>query len=218
MPSPPSFPHPASAVSALRAFFILPLTARTIGAAPPVAGRSLPDGHVEFRIIETRGSDSLWMFEAEYSRSGAAARFAIAFKPIPASAQEISFQKLALIARPGSNATTLLRALADIHGGTVSQKATRRLPRLDVVAGFLGQALGHDTRRPTVAGEFSSKPAGPWLVFKLFLDTPDGATTEQIGEPAELYLALDRAGGRGMFVVKDPEYWPELNRVLASVL
>src|SRR5882672_8059158 len=44
------------------------------------------------------------------------------------------------------------------------------------------------------------------------------ATTDKLGEPAELFLALNPVAGRGWFLTKDPEYWPELNRVLATVL
>jgi len=92
------------------------------------------------------------------------------------------------------------------------------LQRLDITAAVLGQSLSHGPGKDVLAGEFTSQPAGDWIVLKLFLDTPDGATTDKLGEPAELFLALNPVAGRGWFLAKDPEYWPELNRVLATVL
>jgi len=173
---------------------------------------------VEFRVKEARSSDSIRLFEAEYSAGGAIARFAFTFRALPPACDDISFVKLAILSRPGSDASRLLGALAQLHGDSVIAKKPVRLLRLDITAGVLGQSLSHGSGKDVIAGEFSTAPRGDWVVLKLFLDTPDGATTDKIGEPAEIFLALNPAAGRGWFLAKDPEYWPELNRVLATVL
>jgi hypothetical protein len=158
------------------------------------------------------------VFEAEYSAAGSVARFALAFRaPTPASG-DMPVIRAALLARPSSNARELLAALARLHAGSVGREKPRRLPRLDITAAVLGQSLSHGPGTDVIAGEFATHPAGDWLVLKLFLDTPDGATTATIGEPAEIFVALDPVAGRGWFLLKDPEYWPELNRILAAVL
>jgi hypothetical protein len=176
------------------------------------------DDRVEFRIREAPSSDSTRVFEAEYSEAGTVARFAFTFRALPPTSSDISFIKLALLSRPGSDASALLGALARLHSGSLSKKKPPRLLRLDISAGVLGQSLSHGPGKDVIAGEFSTNPRGDWLVLKLFLDTPDGATTDKIGEPAEIFVALNPSAGRGWFLPKDPEYWPELNRVLAMVL
>jgi len=158
------------------------------------------------------------LFEAEYAANGAAAGFAIAFRPPEAGASTMPVVRAAVLSRRGSDARSLLAALARLHGGSLTRNTPRRLSRIDITAAVLGQSLSHGAGADVIAGEFSTQPAGDWLVLKLFLDTPDGATTERIGEPAELFVALNASGRRGWFLVKDPEYWPELNRVLATVL
>ena len=173
---------------------------------------------VEFRVREAQSSDSMRLFEAEYATGGTVARFAFTFRALPPASGDISFIKLALLSRPASDATTLLGALPRLHGGSLSPNKARRLLRLDITAGLLGQSLSHGRGKDVIAGEFSTDPRGDWLVLKLFLDTPDGATTARIGEPAEMFVALNPAAGRGWFLAKDREYWPELNRVLATVL
>jgi len=187
--------------------------------SPASRARSLwQDDRVEFRIKEARSADSLRVFEAEYLGDSTVARFAIAFRPIPKSSGELSFLKVAVLSRPNSNSRDLLRALARIHDSSARSTKPGRLQRLDITAAVLGQSLSHGPGKDVLAGEFTSQPAGDWIVLKLFLDTPDGATTDKLGEPAELFLALNPVAGRGWFLTKDPEYWPELNRVLATVL
>jgi len=173
---------------------------------------------VEFQIKEMRSADSMRFFDAEYSSGGAVARFVLTFRATPPTSGNMPVVKAALMARPGSDARGLLASLAQLHGGSLSRETPRRLRRLDITAAVLGQFLSHGPGSNTIAGEFSEQPRGDWLVLKLFLDTPDGATTTKIGEPAEIFVALNPVAGRGWFLVKDPEYWPELNRVLAAVL
>ena len=173
---------------------------------------------VEFRVSEPQSPDSLRLLEAEYSAGGRVARFAFTFHALPLASSDISFIRVGLLSRPSSDPSALLAALAHLHGGSLNSKKPPRLSRLDITAGVLGQSLSHGPGKDVIAGEFSTDPRGDWLVLKLFLDTPDGATTAKIGEPAEIFVALNPAAGRGWFLAKDPEYWPELNRVLATVL
>jgi len=181
--------------------------------APPSQG-----DRVEFRETERRPSESMRIFEAEYAANGATARFALGFRAPKSGATDMAVVKAAILSRPGSDARSLLAALARLHGGSLVRSTARRLPRIDITAAVLGQSLSPGAGADVIAGGFSTKPPGDWLVLKLFLDTPDGATTEKIGEPAEIFVALNPSAGRGWFLAKDPEYWPELNRVLATVL
>jgi hypothetical protein len=176
------------------------------------------DDRVEFRVRETRATDSMRVFEAEYPVDRPIARFAISFRSFAQESSDMPVVKAALMARPGSDARGLLQALARLHGGQARSTSGRRLAQIDVTAAVLGQGLSHGPGTNVIAGEFTDQPKGDWLVLKLFLDTADGATTEKIGEPAELFVALNGVTGEGWFLVKDPEYWPELNRVLALVL
>lgn len=199
----------------MRNNIIVAISAALVVISGPPARQD--DGRIEFRITEAQVVDSMRLFEAEYARGDTVARFALALR-IPAPSEEMAIVKAALLARTGSDARALLGALARLHEGKVSRKAARRLPRIDITAAVLGQALSHGKGENIIAGEFTTAPSGEWLVLKLFLDTPDGATTDKIGEPAEIFVALDPVGGRGWFLVKDPEYWPELNRVFATIL
>jgi hypothetical protein len=173
---------------------------------------------VEFRVKETAAQNATRHFDAEYSAGGAVARFAVEFRMPGAGSGDMPVVRAAIIAHPGSDCRALLQALARLHSGSVARTAPRRLRRIDITAGILGQSLSHGPGANVIAGEFSTRPRGDWLVLKLFLDTPDGATTAKIGEPAELFVAINPVEGRGWFLVKDPEYWPEVNRVLATVL
>ncbi len=79
---------------------------------------------------------------------------------------------------------------------------------LDV--GILGENLTRgagDGTGSTVAGEFTTSPAGSWLVTKLFL---------QDGE-AEVFLALDPISRRALLIRKDPEYGPDVMAELARL-
>lgn len=172
---------------------------------------------VEFRIREGEALDSLRLFEAEFTTGDRTARFAIAFVP-PADSGKMLAVRAALVARPGSDARELLRALAQLHDDSLRTAPATRLTRLDIDAVVLGQRLSHARGEDVIAGQFTSQPPDDWLVLKLFLDTPDGATTSRLGEPAEIYVALNLSEARGWFLTKDTEYWPELNQVLATVL
>jgi hypothetical protein len=176
-----------------------------------------PDS-VEFRVKEISSQGATRLFEAEYAAARAVARFGIEFRVPGAGSGDMPVVRAAIIAHSGSDCRPLLQALARLHSGSVAPIAPRRLQRIDITAGILGQSLSHGPGTNVIAGEFSTQPRGDWLVLKLFLDTPDGATTAKIGEPAELFVAINPVQGRGWFLVKDPEYWPELNRVLAAVL
>src|SRR5437762_1048939 len=154
---------------------------------PPTAVTHAPApqaDRVEFRVRETRSPDSMRLFEAEYSTGGAVARFALSIRDTPASGT-MPVVRAALVARPGSDARGLVRALAHLHGGSLSSDTPRSIRRLDITAAILGQSLSHGPGTNTIAGEFSEQPRGDWLVLKRFLDTPDEATTQKIGEPAE---------------------------------
>jgi hypothetical protein len=58
-----------------------------------------------------------------------------------------------------------------------------------------------------LAGEFTSRPAGPWIVTKVFFPA----------EAAELFIAINPSANIGLFVPKDDENWKALEPVLALV-
>ena len=188
---------------------------RQAPAAPQLAVPGQPlDDAVRFTVKETSPAGATERtFEAEFRGNGDLARFGFAFvpKPIPESGPA-AFTTGTLSSRAGSQTSALIFALARAHeasSGTITLVRQATVP-LDVA--YFGDSLQMGPGGGTViAGAFTTMPPGPWIVLKLFVPN-DGE------EPGELFLALNPEHGEGLFLVKDPEYWPLLELTLASVL
>src|SRR5512143_871203 len=76
--------------------------------AAPGSNQLQANDRVEFRAREAQSTDSLRLFEAEYSAGGKVARFAFTFHALPPASSDISFIEVGLLSRPGSDPSVLL--------------------------------------------------------------------------------------------------------------
>ena len=73
---------------------------------------------------------------------------------------------------------------------------------------IFGIDLTHGRGTRMLASEFTSDRPGPWILVKLFLPA----------EGAEIYVALNSAERRGLFMTRYEDSWPDLEPLLESVL
>ena len=96
---------------------------------------------------------------------------------------------------PGGNGRAFLDSLAHAFGADSLPRAVARADSLSLDVGFLGTRLSHSRGKWVYAGEFTSAPAGNWIVTKLFM--ADGE--------AEVFFAIDTSTGEAQLIEKDSD-------------
>jgi hypothetical protein len=147
--------------------------------------------------------DREWL--ATYTGDGHTARFKIVLNPSPADASGISFAKGRFIAVPGSDSSSLLVALKAALQARNLPQPPQRASELPFTYAGLGD---HQSRNDD--DSFSSKPAGSWIVTKLFLPNGD--------EEGEVFFNLNPSTNHAEFSIKDPDYGDAVLHQLATVL
>jgi hypothetical protein len=129
-------------------------------------------------------------------------------KSNPATDAPFSFADAALVRRPASDCTALLRAVAQHIGFKGELPKPTLTDRLAATVAILGRNQSRKAGRGEVAGGFSSTPAGHWTVTKLFLADGDG----------EVFLNINAQERVGEFSIKDEEYATVVVTELAKIL
>ena len=143
-------------------------------------------------------------------------RFSVTPKDVPAD-QPAAFTKAMLTRLPGSSPSPLLGALAAAHGGNIPSQTPTPIDSEAIDVAFFGAQLSVGaSARWNVAGAFTNEPPGDWLVVKLFV--PGTPAVPDADEPGELFLAVNSTTGEAMFLVKDPDYWPQLASGFGGIL
>jgi hypothetical protein len=165
---------------------------------------------IPFVAVETpSGEPDVRRWEARFRGPAGTAHFDIVLRvAAPEPGERFAFTRGSLRAREDSRADDLLAALARAHHSVRRVKAAARVTSLNVDTAILGQALSRGRGSDVLAGEFTSNPAGPWIVVKIFFT----------GQDAEMFIAFNPSANAGLFLPKDDEYWPDLEPLLASVL
>ena len=161
------------------------------------------------------------LFELVYDRGAGVTQLRFSYVPKPVGADApASFTRASLYRQPPSQAEPLLEALARAHAARRTPRPVEPLEHLDCEAALFGERLSMEKGQNVIAGAFTNDPAGSWIVLKLFIPPSSGraAFEEDEQEPAELFLALDPVSHQAVFLAKDPEYWPALERELSRVL
>jgi hypothetical protein len=168
-----------------------------------------PAALVEFSCVETANRDaSARSWEATFPGRSGTAHFDIVMEVrAPRPGDQHAFTKGSFRARQDSKPDDLLKALARAHHATRRVRNEPRARDVSFSTAILGMALSRGRGTDILAGEFTSKPQGPWIVAKIFLPPAD----------AEIFVAVDPSARVGLFLPKDDEYWGDLEPVLASV-
>jgi hypothetical protein len=181
-----------------------------------------PETVVEFQIVELKpsqrdGKTPMRVWDATYPSEFGAAHFGIAMELREVKPDEhVASTDGVLIAREDSRPDGLLSALASAHHASRSSRSLEAVgrsskPRVREVpfqTAIFGTALtrGHGNRM--LAGEFTSDTPGPWILVKIWLPA----------EGADIYVALNSSAGKGLFITRYYENWPDLEPFLESVL
>jgi hypothetical protein len=178
-----------------------------------------PETIVEFQIVELKPSQRDFMtpmrvWDATYPSVFGAAHFEIAMELREVKPDEqFTSTSGVLTARDDSRPDGLLSALARAHHasrslralGESSKSRTREVPFQTVI---FGTALTRGHGHRTLASEFTSDRPGPWILVKLYLPA----------EGADIYVALNPSTGKGLFITRYDQNWPDLEPILESVL
>ena len=169
-----------------------------------------PASIIEFSSVEMPACESnMRCWEARFAGPSGTAHFDVLMEVRePRGDEEFAFTRGLLRSREDSRAGDLLTALARAHKGFRRLGAVARVATVPFDTAILGLTLSRGNGTDVLAGEFTSNPVGPWIVAKVFLPA----------EGAELFIAINPSGSVGLFLSKDPEYWIDLEPVLASVL
>lgn len=177
-----------------------------------------PEAIVEFQIVEMkparREGVSMRVWDATYPSISGTAHFEIAIElRDPMHGEQFASTRGVLTAREDSRPEALLSALARAHSASRSLRAIgapskTRAREVELVTSILGMGVTRGPGSYVLAGEFTTDKPGPWIVVKLFLPAED----------AEIYVALDPSAGKGLFMTRDEECWPDLEPLLESVL
>jgi hypothetical protein len=178
-----------------------------------------PDTIVEFQIVELKpsqrdGMTPMRVWEATYPSASGAAHFEIAMELREVKSDEqFASMRGVLTAREDSRPDGLLSALARAHRtsrlvrapGASAKPRAREVP---FETAIFGTALTRGHGKRTLASEFTSDTPGPWILVKIFLPA----------EGADIYVALNPSAGKGLFMSRHDENWPDLEPILESVL
>ncbi len=159
---------------------------------------------VTFRIAPGAGGG----FVATHEARGTTARFRIDLKLPAAPSESPSFSSGAFTREAGSDGSVLMEHLAQALQAKRVPPAAAGVQTLPFGAAVLGQKLSRGPGKDAIAGEFTSDPAGGWIVTKLFLGEGEG----------EVFLALDPEAGWGQFIMKDPAYGDDVVAELGRIL
>ena len=161
------------------------------------------------------------LFELVYDRGAGVSQLRFSYVPKPVGADApATFTRASLYRQPASQAEPLLAALARAHAAKRTPSPVQPQEQLDCEAALFGERLSMGKGQNLIAGAFTNAPAGTWIVLKLFVPPSSGGDVSEEGEqePAELFLALDPVSHQAVFLAKDPDYWPALERALARLL
>jgi len=178
-----------------------------------------PESIVEFEIVELKpvqrdGGRPMRVWDVKYPSASGTAHFKIAMELAePESDMDFPSTRGVLTACEDSRPDGLLAALASAHNASRSVRAEGEggTPRVREVAfepAMFGSTLTRGRGERILAGEFTSDRPGPWILVKIFFEA----------EGAEIYLALNSSEGKGLFMSRYDENWPDLEPFLASVL
>lgn len=166
---------------------------------------------VGFDITPLPGKDSTRRWEATYSDHGETARFEIEIgfsRPMEQDAGDaikMSAGQGAILAMPGSDASTMLIALQKALEAKHCPKKVQRASRLTFDYVILA-----DHNSQASDGGVSPKPAGNWTAMKIFLGNGD--------DEGEVFLNFNPVSGKAQFSEKDIDYGDSVLAKLATVL
>jgi len=193
---------------------------RSPARTTPVALNVL-DEVVTLRLAQQRKGDpgTEW-FELTYEDATGTTSFALElqdFNHAPTADNPFSITSGVLHRKMGSQHAPLMNALARLHGAPVAGPPCAHLERMPIDVGILAIGAAVNPRDWNIAGRYSTKEAGNWLVTKLFVPVPAGLRDEDDEEYCEIFLALNGADGIAELALKDSDYWGPLSIALPQV-
>lgn len=154
----------------------------------------------EIRTLESGPTTRSWL--GTYESGGKRARFRIQLDQ-PKAEDPTGVLRGRFVAEPGSNASSLLPALAK---ALEAKKVPRRVRRVASLP-FYYFSFGNHVPR-FADGSFGPNGGGNWIPIKIFFGNDE----------AEVYLNLNPAIGKAEFTIKDPGYGDKVIAELAKVL
>jgi hypothetical protein len=148
------------------------------------------------------------LFDCAYGTGGKVARFRIRFEPWRSAAsgeEPVAFTSGEFVAVRGSDNAALSDDLKVALSAKKMPAKSARVARLPFDAVMLAQKQSR-----SATGGYADRPAGDWVVIKLFL--PKG------GDKGEVYFDYNLRLGAGDFEEKYPEYGNYLVSQLVKVL
>ena len=160
-------------------------------------------------------------FELRYEDRRGTTRFALELQAIdhqPSEDNPFSLTVGALHRVAASQRGPLLNALARLHGAPPPVGLTDTRDRVAISVVILAARAAIAPRDWNVAGRYSTKQTGKWLVTKLFVPVRAGTAADPDAEDTcEIFLAINSVDKVGEFSVKDTDYWPPLAAALSQV-
>jgi hypothetical protein len=177
---------------------------------------------VTLGLVQQRKCDpgTEW-FELRYEDATGTTSFVLELRDLnrePAADKPFSITSGVLHRMIGSQHAPLMNAVARLHGAPVAGPPHGRLERLPIDVGVLAIGAAVNPLDWNIAGRYSTKEPGDWLVTKLFVPVPADSRDEADEEYCEIFLALNASDGIAEFSLKDSDYWAPLSIALPQVL
>jgi hypothetical protein len=185
------------AVVAAVAICVLALRARNVGRLQSSLRPHDDSDVLSFDLVPrtaTAADNRAWV--ARYGSGTAVAEFEIHMRvaepasPSPFAPGSVTFRRV-----PNANGSGLLRDLAGALGLSEVPSVGTPLDELTCDVSFMGSHLTRGSGPDVLAGSFTSRPPGDWIVGKVFFADGEG----------EVFLAVNPVLRRGEFLAKDPE-------------